>query len=620
MRRRRGFAAAKQVRAILLAALAGLCLLIVVLSLTRWRGRPRVAVEDRDIPPRKVERQDKVRHFVYKGEQGRVELRADRNFVAPDGQFHLEGGVDVVQYGQKGRPPVRILGDEAVYDEDLTRIRFRGNVVVRYEESEIRASQLEYAKDGDVLKTDDGVEFETPKGKGSARRMTYWFAQDRVLFRDKVVFDAKPGAATDAALHLEGDAFEYVRGSRHGILRGGVSLRTGRSRASAGRLVFDLLPGEADFRNLEFEEDVQAALFRPGEEGERTLRAGRLLVKPFPGTDLVRMMEAKGNCLAVLPFASGAPAEIKAPELKAYFDDAGGLKSLAAKGRVEVHERADGTSGERTISGDKLNVIGAKELMTVSADKVKKGRSRMVSAQAELEADTISLEYGKGDLALDGDVKAILQPGAGGKVPGGLFAGRDAVLVSAGRVRYEKGAGRSLYREGARLWQGKQVIQADLIEVLEAKGSLEGRGEVKTQFWHRPKDAAAEERVEIAGDAIEFRPEERRVYFRKDCVLKARDAVLSAETISMDLAEGSADMTRIVARGGVRIQQGAWEGRGGRAEFAVPEETVVLLDDPVLLDKDKGETRGDKLTFQLADGKILIENKKRDRSVTVIKS
>jgi len=619
-RGRRGIVLAKTARKVIVVALAGLCILIAVLFLSRWHGRPGVDVENRPGPPLKVESQDKVRHFVYKAEKGRVELRADRNAVGADGLFHLEGRVEVIQFGLKERPPVRIRGEEAVYDESLTRIRFKSDVIVNYEETVIRTPQLEYAKEGEILRTDKGVVFETPKGKGSARRMSYWFDQDRVLFRDQVVFDAKPGTAGAAALHLEGDAFEYTRGSRHGIVRGNVAVRTGRSRASAGRLVFDLTGDESGFRMLSFEEDVRASLVREGEGFERTLRADRLLLRPFKNSDAIRVLEAKGKCAASLPLGAGVPAEIKAPELRAAFDEAGGLKKMTAKGGVEVVERATGTSGERTISGDTLTMNGKAEVLTVAPDAKKKGRSRMASAQAELEARTIGLAYGKGDLQADGDVKAILQPGKGGKVPSGLFAGSEAVLVSAGLMRYEKAAGRSLYKEGARLWQGKQMIQADLIEVFEDKGSLEGRGKVKTQFWHKPKDAAAEERVELAGETIEFRPEERRVYFRKACVLKAREAVLEADAISMDLAEGSADMTLIVGKGAVRIKQGVWEGRGGRAEFAVPEETVVLLEDPVLVDKDKGETRGDKLTFQLADGKILIENKKRDRSVTVIKS
>ena len=43
------------------------------------------------------------------------------------------------------------------------------------------------------------------------------------------------------------------------------------------------------------------------------------------------------------------------------------------------------------------------------------------------------------------------------------------------------------------------------------------------------------------------------------------------------------------------------------------------MGNPVLIDKDRGITRGDKLTFCLADDRILVENKARERSATVIK-
>ncbi|GAH32736.1 unnamed protein product, partial [marine sediment metagenome] len=61
------------------------------------------------------------------------------------------------------------------------------------------------------------------------------------------------------------------------------------------------------------------------------------------------------------------------------------------------------------------------------------------------------------------------------------------------------------------------------------------------------------------------------------------------------------------------------EGRGEEAIYDPDKESVVLLGNPVLIDKDKGITRGDKLTFYLADDRILVENKARERSATVIK-
>ena len=621
MRGRRRFPLAKTARTIIVVALAGVCIVIAGFFLSRWRGQPRIEATDRKIPPQKIESQEKVRHFVYRGEKGWIDLKleADKNFVGADGLFHLQGNVEIVHYGINERPPITIKAKEVAYDKDFLRIEFNGDVRVRYRDTDIKTSQLEYVKADEVITTDKGVEFESRKGKGSALRMSYWINQEKLLFQGKVVLDAKTTANKAETVHIEGDSLEYNRQSRRGTVKDNVSLLMGRSRASAGRLGFDLTGTEERFRSVLLEENVTASVVHVGSSGERSIEAGSLLLKTYRDTDQVRTLEAKNDCRAVVPLASGVPAEIAAPELKASFDKEGRLKTLTAKGSVQVVERATGDSGERTISGDSLAVNGKKETMIFSSDG-KKNVSRMASPQAELAAKTISLGLGSGDMQAEGDVKAILQPGSGGKVPTGLFAGREPVFVTAGSMRYIKGAKRSIYEGGARFWQDKQTVQADTVQVLEGTGSLGGRGKVKSQFWHKPKDDKTEEKVEVSGDVMEFRPEERRVYFQKTCLLKAREAVLEAETIIMDLAEASADMKTIVAKGSVKIRQSAWEGQGGRAEFAVSEETIVLLENPVLIDKDKGETRGDKLTFHLADGRILIENRRRDRSVTVIKS
>ena len=68
------------------------------------------------------------------------------------------------------------------------------------------------------------------------------------------------------------------------------------------------------------------------------------------------------------------------------------------------------------------------------------------------------------------------------------------------------------------------------------------------------------------------------------------------------------------------ITHGENQGRGEKAVFNVKKDTIVLTGNPVLIAKDQGKTEGIKLTFYIADGKIIVENKDRERSVTVIKS
>jgi lipopolysaccharide export system protein LptA len=56
------------------------------------------------------------------------------------------------------------------------------------------------------------------------------------------------------------------------------------------------------------------------------------------------------------------------------------------------------------------------------------------------------------------------------------------------------------------------------------------------------------------------------------------------------------------------------------ALYDLDKETIVLTGNPSLIDKEKGTVEGDKLTFHLGDGRILVENKDRERPVTFIKS
>jgi lipopolysaccharide export system protein LptA len=79
---------------------------------------------------------------------------------------------------------------------------------------------------------------------------------------------------------------------------------------------------------------------------------------------------------------------------------------------------------------------------------------------------------------------------------------------------------------------------------------------------------------------------------------------------------------RITAQANVVINQDqpVREGKGDQAVYLVDERLVVLTGHPTLTEKDKGEVRGDKLTFHLADGSITVENSTRDRSLTKIKS
>ena len=143
---------------------------------------------------------------------------------------------------------------------------------------------------------------------------------------------------------------------------------------------------------------------------------------------------------------------------------------------------------------------------------------------------------------------------------------------------------------------------------------------MKASFSHKPKVKPEEERLVIEADEMTYDPKDKTIIFAGGSSLNTNAMKLTSADLSIRLKEEGNEMERIMATGKVVIRQETNEGRGEEASYDLKTDTVVLTGSPVLVDKEKGNTEGDKLTFYLGDGRILIENKERGRSATVIKS
>ena len=186
-------------------------------------------------------------------------------------------------------------------------------------------------------------------------------------------------------------------------------------------------------------------------------------------------------------------------------------------------------------------------------------------------------------------------------------------------MRFSEEEKRFFFMENIKIWQEDDVLRAGEIMLNAETRKILCIREVKATVPYKPKDKD-EERVEISSDIMVFKPEANLVSYRENASLSVKDIRLRARSISVYLKEEKGEMKKVVAQGNVIIEQSLREGRGEEANFDVDEEIIVLSGNPVLIEKDKGITRGDKLTFYMADGRIAVENKDRERSKTVIKS
>ena len=95
------------------------------------RPGPSGPVSEKAVPDaRKVDFKEGIRHLEYKNGKAWADVRADRFFLGEDGLNHLEGSVEIVDYGRTDGRVMRMSADKVAYDKDMVRFAISGRVKV----------------------------------------------------------------------------------------------------------------------------------------------------------------------------------------------------------------------------------------------------------------------------------------------------------------------------------------------------------------------------------------------------------------------------------------------------------------------------------------------------------
>jgi lipopolysaccharide transport protein LptA len=230
-----------------------------------------------------------------------------------------------------------------------------------------------------------------------------------------------------------------------------------------------------------------------------------------------------------------------------------------------------------------------------------------------------SLFIGKDGLGAYGGVKMSLVDASGESEASGFFAPEQPVFISAREMRFSNESKHFLFYRDVKIWQQKKTLFAELIRLHQESREFVCTGGVRSVIPVVPKDKA-EERLEISAERMRFIPEENVISYEENSLLRAQDVSLNAQSVFVYLSGDTGDLLEIIAQGNVMIVKEQAEGWGEKARYDLNNNSIEITGNPVFIDKNKGRTEGDKLTFSISDDRITVENKGRDRSITVIKS
>jgi lipopolysaccharide export system protein LptA len=603
------------------AAAAALVVLTVAVGLRlagrREGDRPAAAVKP---PPgaAAIDIKERVRHEEYMEGKLHAAIQGERFSLGPDGRNHLEGAVEVRNYDPAGRVVSLIRADHIVYDKNAVLFAIGGRVRVEAEGVVLEGGSFEYDKSRGLFRTAAGGVFSSENMTGAAREISYSESADEVLLAGgfRVELNGTDSGAAKAV--LSGDSLSYQRRGRRGRAVGRVAFTGGRCRGSAASLDFDIAEGSSLLKNVVFDGAAKLVIAGAGmdraESGE--VRADKVQAAFFPGSRGLFRAEALGHSRLSWPLSPASKSLIQAGRAVLTFGAGEQLERLDASGGCRAELDDDAGKG-RLLEGESISYDALTGILLASGEE---GRPAVASSSdARIEAPDIAVGPAAGDLEASSGVMCLLKPD-GERRAGGFFSDSEPVFLSCSRLTFLAETGAFSFFGGVRAWQGGDFVMAGELDLMEKSRDMWARGHVVAGLAQVVAAGGPERRVEAGGEDMTYSTASRALSFTRKSYLRLPDARLDAETVAVGLGLEEGGVETVTAHRGVVLSKGGYEGRAEAAVYQTEADRITLTGRPVLVDREGGSTRGDKLTFDLGDDKILIENEGQGRSTTIVKS
>jgi len=600
-------------------ACVALAAVMAVLLTGRRGGAVRRAEAPRPPDSREVDLKERVRHREYRDGRPAVDVRGERFYRGPDGRNHLAGSVEVASLGPEGATVARLTAEEVVYDPGSLLFTFTGDVRIEAGGVALEGGCFSYDKPRGLFETTGGGRFSSRTIAGSAPEIAYLEGPDEVRLGGGFQAALTGAGGTGSGLTVSGDSLVYARKERRGRVQGRAGLSTGPCRGTAAAVAFTVDPDETALESAVFEGAARLTLGRgrPTGPAESGIAAARIAVA-FPGLSAESWpVDAEGDVVLILTAQAGRTIKIVTPAASLRLDREGGPLSWSASGGVAAE--IDAASGPGfALAGGAASFEASSGVVRVEREP---GRPAAAdSADVRVEADEIVIGPGPEDLGASGGVECLLKPGGDASPAAGLFSATESVTVRCDSMAWPGGGSETMFSGGVLARQGARVLRAGELFLARRSGDLRGRGGVAVEMDQGGAGDPAGRRIELGGRDMVYRSERGALSLSDGAFVRLPEARLEAETLSAVIDREQAGVESLEGRKGVSVSKGAYKGRSEKASYEAATRTLTLTGRPVLTDGQGGSAKGAKLTFDLADDKILIENEGPGRATTVIRS
>jgi LPS export ABC transporter protein LptC len=334
--------------------------------------------------------------------------------------------------------------------------------------------------------------------------------------------------------------------------------------------------------------------------------------------------------------ASGAPQVANAAELAATLGPRGEWETVEESGGVKIQQ------GDRQASAENARIDRATGAVQLQGSPV------VMDGQSRTSAAGMTFNQKTGALQATGGVVSTYVPATEGDA---MNMGPGAAHISAETLMGSSSSGHVIYAGHVRLWQGESVLEADRIDLWKDEQKMQAAGNVVAVFpqsagpsvpnFAKPEKKDVKESGpsfwKIYAPMLTYWGDQGRAHLEGGVIASSDQGTLHSQTLDVYLgpatrkqgAPGSAvsdaaaniggdrQLDRVIARGGVVVQQGSRHGLAEHAEYTASDGKFVLSGGkPTVTDGSSNTATGSSLTFYVASDTILIDSQEGSRTLT----
>jgi lipopolysaccharide export system protein LptA len=206
-----------------------------------------------------------------------------------------------------------------------------------------------------------------------------------------------------------------------------------------------------------------------------------------------------------------------------------------------------------------------------------------------------------------------------------MFASSDPIHVTARNMVAQRSSGEAKYTGNARLWQGPNIVEGNVITFERDKRALTATGSaahpVNTILVQQDKTGKLTP-VTVRAQHLSYDDNASVAYYTGNVLVRGAGGTMNAGKMDIYLKKsgaqqtqaassaqpGPAELNHIVAETNVKVEQDQRRAAGSKLVYTAADNKFVMTGGPpTLTDPEHGTITGTSLTFFRADDRVLVD-------------